>query len=113
MRTATKLLVIGSAIGAAMILRKRRAMRRKPEAAGVDALGDRPRSPTFAEAGDVGSTGDRETDEGSPPMGISDVDPQPVTQISGEGIDPDATRVAHEDLPDQRERLPIPGKNLV
>ena len=39
-------------------------------------------------------------------MGISDVDPQPMTQISGEGIDRDANQDAHSALPDQRAKLP-------
>jgi hypothetical protein len=45
--------------------------------------------------------------------GIAEVDPQPLSQISGEGIDPDATAAAHDEIPDQRERLPRHGKNIL
>jgi hypothetical protein len=44
--------------------------------------------------------------------GIADVDPEPLSNIAGEGIDLDATSRAHRDLRDLRERLPQPGKNL-
>jgi hypothetical protein len=92
MRTATRLVIFGSAIGAAvMIGRRRRTQRSAPSA--VDGAA--------SDAGDVPL-----------PAGISEVDPQPLTQISAEGIDPDATRAAHEAPRDQRERLAIPGKNL-
>ena len=39
-------------------------------------------------------------------VGIADVDPQPLTQIAGEGIDPDANEKAHRSVKEQRERLP-------
>lgn len=55
---------------------------------------------------------DRDTGSASLPMGLADIDPEPLTQISAEAIDPDATQAAHDDLFMQRERLPIPGKNL-
>ena len=45
-------------------------------------------------------------------MGISSVDPEPLTQISGEGIDLDRNEAAHQDIPAQRARLPMPGKNI-
>jgi len=38
--------------------------------------------------------------------GIADVDPQPMTQIAGEGIDPDADVRAQESVKEQRDRLP-------
>lgn len=83
MRTATKLLVFGSAIGAAALLRRRRTSQARPD------------------------TGDLQL-----PVGISEVDPQPLTQIAAEGIDPDATRAAHDEPREQRERLPVHGQNL-
>ncbi|MBA3456888.1 MAG: hypothetical protein H0T42_27610 [Deltaproteobacteria bacterium] len=43
--------------------------------------------------------------------GISDVDPEPLTQF-GEAIDPDAIRDAHAEPALLREQLPQPGKNL-
>ena len=45
-------------------------------------------------------------------VGISTVDPGPLTQIAGEGIDVDRNEAAHHDITAQRERLPIPGKNI-
>ena len=44
--------------------------------------------------------------------GIAEVDPEPMTQIAGEGIDRDANRAAHEDVAEQRAKLPRPGENL-
>jgi hypothetical protein len=93
MSTVTKLLVFGSAIGAAVMMGRRRVARNAP-------------APRDAQDADPGA-GD------SPlPAGISEVDPQPLTQIAAEGIDPDATRAAHDEPREQRERLAIPGKNL-
>ena len=40
-------------------------------------------------------------------VGIADVDPQPMTQIAGEGIDPDANDKAQSSVKEQRARLPI------
>ena len=39
-------------------------------------------------------------------VGIADVDPEPMTQIAGEGIDPDANEKAHNSVKEQRDRLP-------
>ena len=39
-------------------------------------------------------------------VGLADVDPQPMTQIAGEGIDPEGNEKAHSSVKDQRERLP-------
>ena len=38
-------------------------------------------------------------------VGIAEVDPAKLTQF-GEGIDPDLTKAAHEEIPDQRAKLP-------
>jgi hypothetical protein len=38
--------------------------------------------------------------------GIADVDPEPLTQISGEGIDPVRDLAAHDDIKAVRDRLP-------
>jgi hypothetical protein len=100
MRTVTRLLIFGSAIGAAVIAGRRRARRPLDE---PDA--DLP-APDGVEDAPPGA------DDAALPVGISEVDPQPLTQISGEGIDPDATRAAHDEPRERRERLAIPGKNL-
>ena len=96
MTLGKKLLIGGAAIGAALLLASRRRQ----------ATGSRPaaRSPDSSDAtGRVVAT--------SIPPGISDVDPQPLTYLT-EAVDPDATRAAHEAISEQRERLPVPGKNL-
>lgn len=38
--------------------------------------------------------------------GIADVDPEPLSQVAGEGIDPDRNEDAHESVRSVRERLP-------
>jgi hypothetical protein len=38
--------------------------------------------------------------------GIADVDPEPLSQVAGEGIDLDRDVEAHESIRDLRERLP-------
>lgn len=38
-------------------------------------------------------------------VGIADVDPQLLTQM-GEAVDPDAVARAHEEIPEQRAKLP-------
>ena len=44
-------------------------------------------------------------------IGLADVDPQALTQM-GEAIDPEMTKAAHEEIPEQRDRLPVRGKNV-
>jgi len=43
--------------------------------------------------------------------GIADVDPVPLSQTSGEGIDVDSVITAHEEIREQRERLPDPSRH--
>ena len=38
-------------------------------------------------------------------VGIAEVDPSKLTQM-GEGIDPELNRAAHEEIPEQRSKLP-------
>jgi hypothetical protein len=38
--------------------------------------------------------------------GNADVDPEPLSQVAGEGIDPVRDVAAHDEIVDQRERLP-------
>jgi hypothetical protein len=45
--------------------------------------------------------------------GIADVDPQPLAQTAGEGIDVDAVDAAHEVVIEQRDRLPRRGENVL
>ena len=39
-------------------------------------------------------------------MGIAEVDPEPLTQIAGEGIDLDANEAAHQRTPAPRKNVP-------
>ncbi len=39
-------------------------------------------------------------------MGISEVDPEPLTQVAGEGIDLDANEAAHQRTPAPRKNAP-------
>lgn len=45
-------------------------------------------------------------------VGISEVEPEPLANMAGEGIDPDAVDEAHRSVQDQRDQLPVSGKNL-
>lgn len=42
--------------------------------------------------------------------GIADVDPEPISHVAGEGIDLDRDVNAHEELREQRERMPDPSR---
>jgi hypothetical protein len=44
-------------------------------------------------------------------IGLADVDPQALTQM-GEAIDPEMTKAGHEEIPEQRAKLPVRGKNV-
>lgn len=46
-------------------------------------------------------------------LGLAAVDPQPLTQITGEGIAPDATEAAHEEVSDQLAKLARPEDNVL
>jgi len=43
--------------------------------------------------------------------GLSEVDPEPISQMV-EAMDPEATEDAHREVRDQRERLPVRGRNI-
>jgi hypothetical protein len=45
--------------------------------------------------------------------GIADVDPEPLAQTAGEGIDVDAVAAAHDDIVELREKLPRHGDNVL
>lgn len=62
--------------------------------------------------GDLGLMSERGAGEVAVPPGLSQVDPEPLAQVSAEAVDRDATRAAHQDIPEQRERLPVPGRNV-
>jgi hypothetical protein len=92
MSRLTKLVVLGSIIAVGSTLLRKRA-----------AVASRP-APTPAPPFDHL--------EPAVAAGIANVDPQPLTQIAGEGIDVEATEAAHRDVVEQRERLPRHGENI-
>jgi hypothetical protein len=109
MTLRSHLLWLGVSIGTGIVLgnrRRERALRtRDADARDVPSAGS-------ADLESVGLADDRGADSAPAFTGISDVDPGPLTQPSAEAIDPEATEEAHEQIRRQRERLPIPGKNL-
>ena len=108
MKLAAKLVLIGAGIAGAVLYNARRRRDRKPQ--------PQPRTPDLPPDPDRAGTDRRpsvEAVEAMIPPGISTVDPQPLTQISAEAIDPDATQAAHEAVAEQRDRLPVSGKNIL
>ena len=107
MTLRNQLLVVGMCVGVAILLgarRRDRASQRRDSDAGDVPPAESPDAVALAD----------ERGAGSAPAftGIADVDPGPLTQVSAEAIDPEATEEAHEQPRRQRERLPVPGKNL-
>jgi hypothetical protein len=111
MKLATDLVVLGALFGAAVMLDARHRTPRQHQLPPVPPIG--PDEPDFAGSpAGPGVTPDTGSADVPPLQGIADVDPQPLTQVSAEAIDPDATRAAHEVIIEQRERLPMRGKNI-
>ena len=71
----------------------------------LDAAG-----PFGAERGGAGAR--REVVTEAVIVGIAEVDPVPLANVAGEGIDVDAVEEAHVSVTEQRERLPVSGKNI-
>ncbi len=72
-----------------------------------------PRFPDVSGADlDAGDAGDVGVVTEAVIIGISEVDPEGLTNVSAEGIDPDAVDEAHRSVREQRERLPVTGKNI-
>lgn len=55
---------------------------------------------------DVDTAGAPDLSSAAPSVGISEVDPQPITHVAGEGIVPGEVEAAHGTISEQRERLP-------
>lgn len=106
MRITTKLLGLAGIIAAAVAIDRKRRLRagagvEVPAAAGGEAG-------AFATSDVAGA--DAVIVEAEL-VGISEVDPAGLTQM-GEAIDPERTEAAHAEIPEQRERLPVRGKNV-
>jgi hypothetical protein len=94
MKNTTKLIMIGGVIAG---VKAYRSLRRQPATPARDA-----RDALRPDHGAAMAA----------PVGLSSVDPQPLTNPGAEAIDPDATRAAHDDVEDQRARLPVAGENV-
>jgi hypothetical protein len=95
MKFVTTLLGAAALVGAGILVeraRHRRLMSAAPGGLGA-GTGDRLRSAPVMDADLVEH------------MGIAEVDPEPLAQVAGEGIDPDANQAA-------RRRTPLPRKNV-
>ncbi len=103
MKLLMKMLGIG-AIVAAAIYYDRRQLRLAGRLDADGGLG--------AEAGAAGVRAEAVTDAVIIGVGIAEVDPVPLANVAGEGIDPDAVDEAHRSVPEQRERLPVSGKTV-
>jgi hypothetical protein len=96
MKIKTKLLLLGGLVGSVMAInRKRRLRGQGASAKATDQMGVAP-DVVIIEAEIIG---------------LADVDPVALTQM-GEAIDPELTRAAHEEIPEQRARMPVRGKNV-
>jgi hypothetical protein len=100
MKLLSKMLGIGLIVAAAIAYdrqRLRRAGRLDVGSSGV---------------GDVSPEVDVEIVTDAVIIGIAEVDPEPLANVAAEGIDPDAADEAHSSVSEQRERLPVSGKNI-
>jgi hypothetical protein len=109
MTTVSKLLWIGAAIGAGAMFVSRGARGRRGRHG--DTFDDDATSRAGLASEDLAMAEQRGADDVVVPPALSQVDPEPLSHMA-EAIDPDATTAAHQDIPEQRERLAVPGKNL-
>jgi hypothetical protein len=95
MRVATNIIIAGGLIAAAVVLKKLVRSRRGANVTPTDELG-------------LGATDLPEPDLAAvaTESGIANVDPVPLSQIAGEGIDLDRDIAAHQEIPELHERLP-------
>lgn len=92
----TNVVVVGGIIAAALVLKRLVRVRRRAGASQAsnevglgahDVLGEDMRAVATA-------------------SGLANVDPVPLSQVAGEGIDLDGDVAAHQEIADLRERLP-------
>jgi hypothetical protein len=116
MKLLIKMLGLGLLVAAAITYDRSRLRRAGRLDAGFTGAFPDPGFPGADLAG-VGSSGDDlgvadiEIITESVIVGLADVDPEPLAGM-GEGIDPDAVEEAHRSVKEQREGLPISGKNV-
>lgn len=100
-KVATSSIVAGAMIAAAVMLKKLVRSRRGAHVTPTDEAsfgGDLATSALLSE--DLVAVATE--------SGIADVDPEPISHVAGEGIDLDRDVAAHEEIPEQRARLPRP-----
>lgn len=103
MKLLIKMLGLGLLVAAAITYdrsRLRRAGRLDPGFSGA-----------FSDAGFPGADPEIEIITDAVIVGLADVDPEPLSGM-GEGIDRGAVDEAHRSVQEQREKLPLSGKNV-
>jgi len=100
-KLATNAVVAGALIAAAVMLKKLVRSRRGAHATPTDEA-------SFG--GDIASAAELNEDlvAVATESGIANVDPEPLSQVAGEGIDLDRDVAAHQEIAELRERLPRP-----
>jgi hypothetical protein len=98
MKLAHNVVIAGAVVAAAVIVKKLvRSRRRAKIAPAVTAPEARLAAPEMRDE-DFTAIATR--------SGLADVDPQYISHVAGEGIDLDRDVAVHEDIVEQRERLP-------
>jgi hypothetical protein len=111
MKLVRKLLGFGLLAASVLIVRsRRRALRPVPQhARGADArFGDARLGADARFDDNVGTSVPTNENlvEVATKSGIADVDPEPLSHVAGEGIDPTRDVAAHEEIAQLRDRLP-------
>lgn len=105
MRLATNMIVVGGVIAAAVLLKKLVRSRRGADVTPTDERGlgasDLP-GPDLAAV----ELTDTDMTAVATESGIANVDPVPLSQVVGEGIDLDRDIAAHQEIPELHDRLP-------
>ncbi|HEU4612689.1 MAG TPA: hypothetical protein VFS15_11455 [Kofleriaceae bacterium] len=105
MRLATNMIVVGGVIAAAVLLKKLVRSRRGADVTPTDERGlGASDLPVPDLAGDELSGTDMTAV--ATESGIANVDPVPLSQVVGEGIDLDGDITAHQEISDLHDRLP-------
>ena len=99
MKILSKLFVLGGVAAGAIAVDRHLRRRRELRAGATRAPGVGPSAPAGIVEAEILA------------VGIADVDPVGLTQM-GEAIDPERTKAAHEEVTEQRARMPVRGRDL-
>ena len=102
MKLFTKLIIGGAALAGISALRKAAVQARANPPSGLGADSSNVGMPGGMPGARIGTSGASALAEGA---GISDVDPQGLSQMV-EAVDPDEIRQAHAEIVEQKDRLP-------